>query len=176
MSNVNTSEKMLITKALNAQYMLFVHRNHNESSDSGIFSVRFDKDYFDKSPQADIKSYINNYKKLVYSLLPDQNVTFLKAKGNGTVLVVGSVITSSSDNQSTVLLDVLNASQNFKRCREALVKGEVTELDILIPDDQKEKAELIYFVKRLDTSQDLERSIGIIDIEAERHGCLEDLN
>jgi hypothetical protein len=80
-------------------------------------------------------------------------LAMLKVKGNDNVLVVGSAIRSSKD--TTIALDIMNSTESFKRCQSEIIDGEIQEIDILIPDNSKEGAELIYTINyNIDTNME----------------------
>ncbi len=142
--NKTKFEKISITQAMQNNYMVFVMRNNDNETSSGIYCLKFEKNYFDISSKENFSNYLFNNQILVYPLDSEQSVTLLKVKGNDNILVLGSVV--KSINGSTIALDILNSSQNFKRCQTETVDGDILEMDILIPDNSHEGADLIFFV------------------------------
>ena len=142
---------LTIVSAIQSNYLIFVYKDENNSFESGVYALKFEKNYFDISPKDNFKNYLYNNKILIYSLTDEQNLAMLKVKGNDNVLVVGSAIKSSKD--TTIALDIMNSTESFKRCQSEIIDGEIQEIDILIPDNSKEGAELIYTINyKIDTN------------------------
>ena len=91
--------------------MIFILANKTDTSDIGVYSLKFEKIYFDICSKGDFGNYLINDKKRIYPISTKQQVSLTKTKGNGKVLVVEAG--TKSDDNSIGSLDIMDESWNF---------------------------------------------------------------